>query len=407
MVQSAIIPAGSSIQHDPASKIRCGDVLCRGEGALFAFGSLPLFTSLSGCRFSDVPLATVDGQDVRFMNFADAGRLLLTGKEDRVVLGFVSAVQRGYDVVVLPSRASTTSQPLSELSLDVERLDAELPQRLDANTSSQAANSSLTAMSADSSAASESYSEEGKEQLQCVVQIASPPSDATKSTASTETSSPQKSASNGSDHDVEKLDTDCQGTQSGSPRTVADKLRWFYVHYAPSKTLQVDAILAAHPEYQANPTTLNKVLQQRYGADLGSLESMDQNEHMHMYTCGAQQGERQLEQQSLIKRLLDQNQTLIDSLQEVREKLNASQARADSLGEEARHAERRAKAAEARLAVIKSELGITFCSGCLSPALLKHDSLINVAAPSRIVEGTRQTGRASNKDSRVHANAQA
>ncbi len=31
LVQSAILPAGSAITHTPCDKIRCGDVLCRGE----------------------------------------------------------------------------------------------------------------------------------------------------------------------------------------------------------------------------------------------------------------------------------------------------------------------------------------------------------------------------------------
>ena len=364
VVQSAIIPAGSDIQHDPASKIRCGDVLCRGEGASFraAYSGVGFCTRaalqlLIGVPLSDVLLATVDGQDVRFMSFADAGHLLLAGKntKEKVALGFVSAVQRGYDVVV--SRASTVSQPLAESSPIIEHLEAEISQRLDATALSQGAISSPTS-SADSSTASDSYAE-GQEKMQCVARVASPPSDATTSTASTARSSPLKSALNGSDHKVEKLEGVCPRIQGGSPKTVADQLRSFYEHYAPSKIVQVDAILAAHPEYQANPTTLNTVLHQRYGADLRSLESMDQQECM--CTCGGQRGERQREQNSLIKQLLEQNQTLMDSLQEVREKLNASEARADALGEDARNSERRAKAAEARLAVIKSELGIHLC----------------------------------------------
>ena len=33
VVQSAILPPGSAITHTPCDKIRCGDVLCRGESA--------------------------------------------------------------------------------------------------------------------------------------------------------------------------------------------------------------------------------------------------------------------------------------------------------------------------------------------------------------------------------------
>lgn len=33
LVQSAVLPPGSGITHTPCDKIRCGDVLCRGEHA--------------------------------------------------------------------------------------------------------------------------------------------------------------------------------------------------------------------------------------------------------------------------------------------------------------------------------------------------------------------------------------
>ena len=41
VVQSAILPPGSAITHTPCDKIRCGDVLCRGESALEHQAALP------------------------------------------------------------------------------------------------------------------------------------------------------------------------------------------------------------------------------------------------------------------------------------------------------------------------------------------------------------------------------
>jgi hypothetical protein len=42
----------------------------------------------------------VDGKDIRFMSFAEAGDILLNTVNSDITLGFVSAVQRGYDVCV-------------------------------------------------------------------------------------------------------------------------------------------------------------------------------------------------------------------------------------------------------------------------------------------------------------------
>lgn len=51
VVQSAITPTDSGIQHEPASKIRCGDVLCRGafQGGRCIRENFAMLPGLSEC----------------------------------------------------------------------------------------------------------------------------------------------------------------------------------------------------------------------------------------------------------------------------------------------------------------------------------------------------------------------
>ena len=304
------------------------------------------------------------------MNFAEAGHLLLKNAST-ISLGFVSAVQRGYEIVATrdPSTASKAHSPKhAEPGLILARLDAEIS-HLQSSTEDGSCCLEEAVSSTNSSAKSNEMcatpcslqSEKGQDHP------APLSSETMASTSTTAVNSPPKSAEEGSERTIEELENGCQTSRearSTSTKFLEDELRSFYVHYCPSKVVQVAEILATHPEYQ-DPAVLNAILREKYGADLSSLQST---------SAGA---DRMREQQSLIKQLLDQNQTLIDSLHEVRDKLNAAETRADALEDAARNSERRAKAAEARLAVIKSELGSLKEQGKLEqPATKIHDSML-------------------------------
>ena len=311
------------------------------------------------------------------MNFAEAGHLLLK-TASKISLGFVSAVQRGYEIVATrePSTASKAhspkhAEPGRRPDRILARLDAEIS-HLQSSTEDgscclEAVSSTNSSAKSDDMCATPSslQSEKGQDH-------AAPLSSETMaSTSTTAVNSPPKSAEEGSERTIEDREEGCQTsleTPSRSTKSLEDELRSFYVHYAPSKVVQVAGILAAHPEYR-DPAVLNAILREKYGADLNSFQCRSAGTHK----CA----DPTREQQSLIKQLLDQNQTLINSLHEVRNKLNAAETRADSMEDAARNAERRAKAAEARLAVIKSELGSLKEQGKLEePATKIHDSML-------------------------------
>lgn len=317
----------------------------------------------------------VNGHDIRFMKLAEAGHLLVNS-ESSLSLGFVSAVQRGYDVVITLAETSAASkakpEPVEPSSI-LDRLDAEIS-HLKASTEAESCSFSVapsrnSSTSPQTCASPSSLQSKDGSSEKSADHIALSASETMGSAATT-----KMNDSPLSEHGIAGFEDGCKSShEMSSKSTVEDELRLFYARYAPSKVVQVDAILATHPEYR-DPAILNGVLREKYDADLSTHHS--QSHDGKSCTCGAS-GDRTREENPLIKQLLDQNQTLIDSLHEVRVKLSAAETRADSLEEAARNSERRAKAAEARLAVIKSELGSLKEQGKLEePATKIHDSML-------------------------------
>ena len=244
----------------------------------------------------------MDGKDIRFMSFAEAGHLLLNTAGHKISLGFVSAVQRGYEVSV--SRPSDGVEPGPGGAHEIEE------------------KVSITSFSSRSSA-----------------------------------STPAEP--NNSISIIARLDAEIIQLKN-SPLS--------YVDISPINGTE--------------PSQSNKSVSYSSIRSLNRSEMQESNQGLRprdddRLSARTPADASVQEQSALIKKLLEQNQTLITSLHEMRDKAAAADEKAKQADENARIFERRAKAAEARLAVIKTELGSLKQLGRLEePAAQIHDSML-------------------------------
>lgn len=266
------------------------------------------------------------------MGFKEAGDILLDNTSPKISLGFVSAVQRGYDVVISRTggdaeAASTSSQEAlggtnkqpgpatsffcgrgtNEQSEQGTKSDSILA-RLDAEISHLKTSSAETSPTQSSRSSTNSNASFSPSSLPAILKSGH------KKNSGLAADSPPKQ--------VLVMKTDCTGNPSKSESVCAET--------------QTDSLLR----------------------DLADSMPAD-------------------EQKNIIKQLVTQNETLINSLHEARKKNEEVEVKIHAAVEAAKASERRAKAAEARLAIIKAELGSLKQQGRLEePAAKIHDAML-------------------------------
>ena len=284
----------------------------------------------------------MDGKDVRFMGLAEAGPILLTNHSKNISLGFVSAVQRGYNVCV--SRSSLEASTLCTIT-SLPAVD-------------------ITQVQPDEKAAL----------IRC-----------------TTDSLPQDKCPR-SESILARLDAEITHLKMGRSTDCIITTR-------SSIASSMNTSPTSRSSMNTSPTSRSSTRSSDGGSSTSNrFQGAAEQQHMvEMAAADIDRNEPAPESAS-VKQLHEQNQELTKSMQLLQKSVNAAEsravmaeARASNAETAAKEAERRAKAAEARLAVIKAELTRLKEQGRLEESAAKiHESMLTPTHAASTIQNSVQ-----------------